>query len=328
MTSLHDGARDPRPKSRASFALRTGLGFALVIALVWLCGAKTIGRVLSRERPQFFVAALVLYLAGQMMSSYRWQLLARLNGFGGRWREYLAYYFIGMFTNLFVPGLIGGDAARASYLSLRHRRGGAALASVVADRGVGLVALFWFAATAASTVTSVHLPSALIHLTVALGLLALLGYLAGPVLATLVSRIPGRLGRIADSVTPYLRNPRSLILPLTLSIILQASLALSQYLLAIGMGIAIPFSAILLIVPIANVIASVPLTLNGLGVRESTYLLLFGMAGVARQDAVALGLMWFATTLIAGLSGLWPFIVTPAPTPDIVATPRAQARGI
>src|SRR5271163_2227971 len=146
--------------------MRAGLGLALVAALLWWSGAKRVAQVLSRERPGFFLAAIGLYLAGQMMSSYRWQLLARLNGFGGRWRQYLAYYFIGVFTNLFVPGLVGGDAARASYLGLRHRRGAAAIASVLADRGVGLVALFWIATIAALTVTSLRIPAALIHLTV------------------------------------------------------------------------------------------------------------------------------------------------------------------
>jgi uncharacterized protein (TIRG00374 family) len=174
LLALQGESRDANPRSRIGFAVRAGLGLALVVALVWFSGAKRVAQVLSRERPGFFVAAIALYLAGQMMSSYRWQLLARLNGFGGRWREYLAYYFIGVFTNLFVPGLVGGDAARASYLGLRHRRGGAALASVVADRGVGLVALSWFAAIAALTVTSMRIPAALNHLTVAIGLLALL----------------------------------------------------------------------------------------------------------------------------------------------------------
>ncbi|HLW70372.1 MAG TPA: lysylphosphatidylglycerol synthase transmembrane domain-containing protein [Candidatus Binataceae bacterium] len=317
--------RDSPPKSRFGFAIRAGLGLALVVTLLWLCGADRVAQVLSRERPGFFVAAIALYFAGQMMSSYRWQLLARLNGFGGLWREYLAYYFVGVFTNLFVPGLVGGDAARARYLGLRHRRVGAAVASVVADRGVGLVALFWFAAIAALTATSVRIPAALIHLTVALGLTALLGYLAGPLLATVASRFSGRVRAIAEPLTPYLRNQRGMIVPLALSMVLQASLALCQYLLAVGMGIAIPFSAVLLIVPMANVVASIPLTINGLGVRESAYLLLFGLAGVARQDAIALGLVWFASTLVAGLSGLWPFVVTPAPKPEIIREPLVQS---
>ena len=76
--------------------------------------------------------------------------------------------------------------------------------------------------------------------------------------------------------------------------ILQASLAVCQYVLALGLGLHLSLSMFLLIVPIAGVFASLPVTLNGLGVRETAYLFLFGMAGVAARDAIALGLLWFA----------------------------------
>jgi len=140
-----------KSRSLIAFGVRAGLGVGFLGLFLWLYGVGRIVQSLARERPTYFVATIALYLAGQVMSAYRWILLARLSGLAGRAREYLTYYFIGMFTNLFVPGLIGGDAARAAYLGLRHRRMGEAVASVVADRGVGLVALFWFAAVAAFT---------------------------------------------------------------------------------------------------------------------------------------------------------------------------------
>ncbi len=60
--------------------------------------------------------------------------------------------------------------------------------------------------------------------------------------------------------------------------------------------------------------ASIPITLNGLGLREATYLVMLGLAGVSHSDAVALGLLWFTTTALAGLTGIVPFLITGAPT--------------
>jgi uncharacterized protein (TIRG00374 family) len=116
------------------FALRAGLGVAVVAVLLWHYDARPIFRILSRERPAYFAAVVVLYLAGQAMCAYRWQLLAAVLKVHGRYSEYLAYLFVGIFTNLFVPGLLGGDAARSVYLGRRHGRLGEAIASVVADR--------------------------------------------------------------------------------------------------------------------------------------------------------------------------------------------------
>jgi uncharacterized membrane protein YbhN (UPF0104 family) len=324
MDALESSTGDrPAAQSRraiVTFIIRAALGGGFLAIFLWLYGAQRIVQVLAHERLDFFDAAVALYVAGQVMSSYRWQLLARINGIDGRWREYLAYYFIGMATNLFIPGLIGGDAARATYLGLRHRRMADAIASVVADRGIGLVALLWMAALAAVTVSSVRLPQSLIFAVAAIGILLMLGFFLAPLLIAPALRITGRIGKIIGPLIPYLENPAALLPAIILSLILQASLAFCQYLLAIGMGLNLPFSTVLLVVPMANVAASLPLTLNGLGVREGAYLLLFGMAGVAHQDAVALGLLWFASTMIGGFTGIVPFVFTAVPQPDIASS--------
>ena len=82
--------------------------------------------------------------------------------------------------------------------------------------------------------------------------------------------------------------------------LLQAILAVCQYVLALGLGLHLPLSMFLLIVPISGVLASLPVTLNGLGLRETAYLFLFGMAGVGRDDAIALGLLYFSATMLGG----------------------------
>lgn len=285
---------------------------ALVAVLLWRHDARPILRILSRERADCFAAAVVLYLAGQVLSSYRWKLLAAMLKMDGRYREFLAYYFIGVFTNLFVPGLLGGDAAKSVYLARRHGRMGEAIASVVADRGVGLLGLVWLAALAALFLNFTPLPPSVIIPTVAAGAISLAGFLASPLLARMLHLMPRPIRRAGGLVAPYLHNPAALAVPIALSIVLQTAMATSQYLLAVGLGLTVPLSLFILCVPIANVFASLPLTLNGLGIRESAYLLLFGMAGMRNEDAIALGLLWFAATAVGGLTGAIAFVSTPS----------------
>jgi uncharacterized membrane protein YbhN (UPF0104 family) len=291
--------------------MRLGLGVALVAVLLWRHDARPIFQILSRERLTCFAAAIALYLAGQALSAYRWQLLAAILKVHGRYREFLAYYFVGMFTNLFVPGLVGGDAAKSVYLGRRHGRMGEAIASVVADRGVGLLGLVWLAAFAAIFLNFAPLPPSIITPTVAAGAITLVGFLASPRLLRLLHLMPRPIRRAGGLVAPYLDNRAALVVPISLSIVLQITLAVSQYLLAAGLGLTVPLSLFILCVPIANVFASLPLTLNGLGLRESAYLLLFGMAGMRNEDAIALGLLWFAATAVGGLTGAIAFVSTP-----------------
>jgi uncharacterized membrane protein YbhN (UPF0104 family) len=296
-----------------AFAIRAGLGVVVVAVLLAHYDARPIFRILSRERPACFAAAVALYLAGQALSAYRWQLLAAILKVHGRYREYFAYIFVGMFTNLFVPGLLGGDAARSVYLGRRHSRMGEAIASVVADRAVGLISLFWLAAIAAIFLNFAPLPRSVVTPTVVVGALAMAGFLASPLVARLIHLMPRSVRRAGGLVAPYLHNPAALIPAIALSIVLQIGLAVCQYILAAGLGLSVPLSLFILCVPIANVFASLPLTLNGLGIRESAYLVLFGMAGMRKEDAIALGLLWFAATMVGGLTGAIAFVTTPAP---------------
>jgi glycosyltransferase 2 family protein len=301
-----------------AFAIRIGLGLTVVAGLLWYYNPRPILHTLSRESPAWFAAACGLYLAGQVMSAYRWQLLANLLGLYGPFKEFLAYYFIGVFTNLFVPGLVGGDAARAVYLGRRQARMSEAIASAIADRGLGLVALFWLAALAAIFLNFGHLPRSVTVPSTVVGLLALSGLIAGPYVARLVPLLPHQLKGLAV-VTPYLMHPLRLLPAIGLSLLLQISLAICQYMLALGLGLSAPLTLFLLCVPIANVIASVPLTLGGLGLRESAYLVLLGMGGVSKDDAIALGLLWFAATMLVGLTGAIAFVTTPTPNSSSAA---------
>ena len=310
-------SRSKRLRAWFVFAIKLTAGVSLVAFLLWHYDLRSTFQLIRRERPILFLATVALFVAAQMMSAFRWKLLAGLNGLGGRYSEYLAYYFIGMFTNVFVPGLIGGDALRALYLGRRHQRIGQAFASVMADRGIGLITLFWLAAVAALCTTRVRLPASVLRVTLAAGGLSLLTYLAGPLVANWVSR-RNRFNRLLAPMIPYLCRPIALIPAIALSALLQLSLAACQYLLAIGLGLDTALATFVLIVPITNVIASLPITINGLGMREAGYLLLLGVAGVSKQQAVALSILYFAATLTGGFTGVFAFLTTPMPRPATI----------
>jgi glycosyltransferase 2 family protein len=304
------------------FAVRLGVGAIVISLLLWHYNLRPVLHQLSRERLSFFTAAVALYVAGQVISSWRWQMLGALLKIPAPYSDYLAYYFIGMFTNVFVPGLVGGDALRAIYLGRRHRRLGDAVASVVADRGIGLVALFWLAAVAAAG-AAFKVPATVRGPTIAVGVISLVGFAVLPLIGRLGTRMPARIANVIMTVQPYLSRPVAMLPAAGLSIVLQLTLAISQWILARGLGLSAPLGLFILCVPIANVFASLPVTLNGLGVRETAYLMLFGMVGMPHADAIALGLLWFAATALGNLTGVVAFVL--AETPPIRTTAEEPA---
>ncbi len=311
--SLKDGLSRAAHPYRAFF-IRAGLGLAIVAIILWRFDARPALRALARESGWYFGAALIVYIAGQAMSAYRWELLARVLKLRGPYREFLAYYFVGMFTNLFVPGLLGGDAARAFYLGRRHDRLGEAVAATIADRGYGLLGLFWFEALSAAVVINRGtLPRGVTTPCLAVGAISFAAWLGSPLLARLIHLTPRAVRRGLGVIAPYLHHPVSVLVPIAMSVALQASIAVCQYILARGLGLEAPLLIFMLVVPIAGVFASLPITLNGLGLRETAYLVLFPMAGMGRNDAIALGLLMFATSALAGLLGAIAFVTTEVP---------------
>ena len=314
-----DGKRSPGAEATATstrhvyrnFALRAIVGIAIVTFLLWRYDARSILSLLVCERLAYFAAAMAAYLSTLVLCAYRWRLLAAVLRLDAPFTDFLAFRFIATFANTLIPGVAGGDALRAIYLGRRTSRLGEAVASVLADRIVGLIGLFWLAAGAAIFLRERGLPSALTTLPILTGFIALAVFVASPLVIRFARLMPSRFSRYASLIVTYLEHRSALLAALALSVVVQSVLAVCQYLLALGIGIDAPLTLFLFCVPIAGVFASLPLTINGLGVREGAYLVLFGIAGVGRTNAIALGLLWFACTTLGALPGALAFVATP-----------------
>jgi glycosyltransferase 2 family protein len=320
-----------RRRAIGGYVLKAALGIGILTFVLSRLDLDHLWRLLSRERPAYFLAATAIYVCGQLVATYRWKLLARMVGIAGDYFEFLLYFFIGAFTNLFVPGLVGGDAARSLYLGRRRHEIGKAVASVLADRGFGLLVLIWLATVCVAILGRGIFPHSITTPVYLAGGITAIFYLAMPLFLAMTRWLPRRIAATVTLLSPYLEGRVALIPALLLSLILHLIQVAAQYVLGLGLGLTIPLYLFLLCVPTTNVLASIPVTFNGLGVREGIYVVLFGMAGVGKADAAALGLLWFAISTFAGLCASAAFIAVPAPIerqPEAeISKPPGQAVG-
>src|SRR3954453_11795654 len=110
----------------------------MVIRLVNLGQLKQM--ILAVPLTTITLVILTVFL-GQLLSSYKWWLLACSGGISVPWVLAFKAYFFGMFVNWFGLGTIGGDVARGLVLGSRSKQKATALASVFADRVHGLTVL-------------------------------------------------------------------------------------------------------------------------------------------------------------------------------------------
>src|SRR4030095_14047792 len=132
----HDGANRVtfRPRAIAYWALRAAVSAAVLAYISYDVDHAHLRATLSAVHVETLVLPLSLYLAGQLLSAVKWWLLGRSVGLVRPLVEYVRFYFIGMFLNVFGPSTIGGDVARGLYLS-----DGRQPALALASGGVGRV---------------------------------------------------------------------------------------------------------------------------------------------------------------------------------------------
>jgi glycosyltransferase 2 family protein len=115
-------------------------------------------------------------------------------------------------------------------------------------------------------------------------------------------------------------NPRVLMVSLLVGLTFSSMLGelYREYFRANGLG-DLPFWRVILVLLSMSIFANVPLSVNGIGLREQLHVLLFAGIGVPREVAVWISLLFFSHTLLVGLAGyiLWlrvkPAVVAETP---------------
>ena len=304
MPAAQSESRAPAAWWKPAIKIAVSVGLLAYLSLSRRVDFAEIGRFLARADGRLLAAALVLYLAGQALSALKWRRLASAVGFQASPRRFVAYYFIGMFFNAFGFGTVGGDVVRALYLAGRGGRRGLALNTVVADRLSGLGVLLAIALAALVVFHQYDLPAVIYWGVVVLASSLLGGWRLLPYALPAVLPSTNRLRRLVEQdLAPYWSDGRLLVDVAVLSFVFHMSQIGVLVILTHALGLVLPASYYFIFGPLVNIMAAIPVSLNGLGVRESGYVFFLSHIGVSRDSAIAFALTWFAVVMLAGAVG-------------------------
>jgi len=250
----------------------------------------------------FFLSALTTFSVTFITAVRWWVLLGRNHQLG----KLLSLTLIGGFFNNLLPGAVGGDAVKAYYLYLETQQGGRSIASVFMDRYIGYLGLLTIGlvsgAIAFNELAAVHMQwiTPLLFIAFLVGSLAVFGL-----------RIGRRFAALADFYDFFhdtLRNRRVALTAFALSLCTQLLTILSIYLITRAVGQRPPFTALFVFVPIVITVMMIPISISGLGLRESAFVLLFGLSGIPAEASTTISLLWFLSVAIVSLVGLVEYV--------------------
>jgi hypothetical protein len=287
------------------------------------------GGLLASARVSYVVVAIVLYVAGQVLSAYRWRLIGVSVGLIAAFAEYVRYYFIGMFFMFFGPSTLGGDFARGLYLATATRQRARAFNSVMFDRLNGLVTLVAIGATAFLLFPQYDLPRPLFFVTVAFGAALFLGWCLAPMLVRMLFAPEHRLRRFVENdLGPFWRDRRMLVAASAVSLAFHFLQIFIQWIVSRALGLNVPFTYVCVFHPLVSALSAIPISLSGIGLREGGYILFLTQIGIERASAVAFGSLWFLVLVVNSLIGGIVFLASGATLPSLRDSQAADAQPV
>jgi uncharacterized protein (TIRG00374 family) len=283
-----------------------------------------VAQALSGASWRWIAAAAALVVLDRVVMAWRWlALLSAVERHRLPFASAMRVFFISGFAGTFLPGGVGGDAVRAVHLARLGVTPANSVASVVVDRVIGTLSVFFMGAAGVwlvgSRVDGRLLPLAL----AASGLATVVTYgllFDGRIYRWLLRRSGARrfptVDRLAHkflAATSQYRHHRPLLAAvLGASLGVQILRTLQVWALGLAIGLTVPGYWYFGFVPVLVLVMLLPLGFSGLGAGTAAFVELFGVVGVGRDAAFVLSLLYSALALVGLLPG-GLMLLTPGP---------------
>jgi len=269
----------------------------------------------------WFLTALAVFWIAQLASSLRCVYCASALGGTLPLRHSIRAHFVGLWFNQILVSALGGDVVKIALLK-KDLGLDRAIRAAILERVSGLlflivaivIALPLYREWITDSITMIGFTAA------ALG--ALTAMMALAVTAeSLLRRFDAQRKRFGWAFLPLqimadiatFAEKRLLLRQFWTSAIVHVNGIVSYMLLGKALAIELSLVGWFLLVPLVFLIALIPISLGGWGIREVGAVWIFGLAGMAQAEALALSITFGVFLVVAALPGLVLFLSSTRP---------------
>lgn len=292
--------------------LRISITLALLIFLFSKVDFLALFEVIKKSNIQMIIGAFVLYAFLNFLILIRWHLLCIGLGVKVRLLRLFASYMTSQFFNLILPSTIGGDAVKTFDIA-KHTRSHSSgiLATVILDRFCGFFGLLTVLTLAMMFgFDIISDPAVLVMMII---LLAVVIMLAAIMFSSRLfnaifrffpfQKLKGYLFKVQEAISIYRHKRRYLVWAWLISVGTQAGVAFVYYFFAKAIGLNIKIIYFMIFVPVISAFSVIPISVGGLGVRDTASVFLFTKIGVSATKAFTLSLLNFSAMFVFGVLG-------------------------
>ena len=305
--------------SRLAAALschRPVVGIALLAVLLHVVPLRTVLQRLKAADPFLLALGFTVVLGAMLTSALKLWLLVRTAVPEASFLGVLRAYYVGSFFNNLLPTTVGGDVVKINEMLKGGVPVGHAVASVVVERGTGvlvvlalaaIVSLCWGGLLDTLNLQAVRWPLAASSAGAFVLLVALYAAWRTKLKSFLKARrgnwALGRLYRAIESFYVFRDRPLALALACGLSVFLYALVATNIVVIAHALRANVAPSRALGIIPILKIPEMLPVSVGGLGIREGMLTYCLGRLGLAHAEALGAALLLRALSWVHSALG-------------------------
>lgn len=326
----------PKPRFWRSRVTRLAGSALILTLLLTVLPFHQVWSAMKRIPPSLALGLLCAYLLLHLLGVVKWRLLINTAGADLTFSQSVRCYYGGLFGNIFLPSLVGGDLVRGGMAFLVSRSRAAIVLGSLTDRVQDVLGLL-----GVTTIGVLLLPTSLDYQShkrlwaVGITLLVSGALGLGSLLALPARKFPFKIRRIMAKLRRGIRSmygrPGRMLTAFSLGMALQVCQAGINYRMGVASGLHLKFNMWLFAWPLAKLSALVPITQGGIGVREAVLVSLLAPFGAPPAFTAAVGLLFEAIVisggLIAGLIALLMGHFSSAPTKPPHYTPEFAKDG-
>jgi uncharacterized protein (TIRG00374 family) len=280
----------------------------LYFSLRWV-NVGVLAERFSRFEPGWAALGFLLLMSQIALLAARWREIAKVCGTMLAFNSAFQITFMAAFFNQVLPSTVGGDAVRIWLLARKGAGWASATYSVLADRVVGLVVLAFI------VIACLPFTFTLVHDSIARTVLLVIGFgtVAGAVVVVLTGvqfrqffnrwMLTRHLSSALYSIAAVCRSRRSATIVLSCSVAVHLLTVTAAWCCVKAVTAPISFAQVLFIIPPVVLISSVPISIAGWGVRESSMIIAFAYAGLSQSDGLSVSILLGALSFVVGVVG-------------------------
>jgi uncharacterized protein (TIRG00374 family) len=300
--------------------IRVLISLGLIGYLIYISDVPEIFALMGSMKPVGIIVAFLTFLLSMVFLALRWHLLNTSYGINTPFIKLFKFYLIGLFFNNFLPTSIGGDLARAYYLARESQQKSASIGTVFLERVIGLLATLSLAFISLFWVMRYFHSRRIVYITlfiiifISLFMMSIMSrriYRRFNALLSFITfyNIGDRIIKVLDTLHYYRDKKKVLLGTYVYSLVAQFFLIVMNYVLARALELNnISFGYLILVVPITFVIGLLP-SINGIGVRDTGYILLLSRLGLQPSQILSLSFSVTIIPIVVSLVGGVYFLV-------------------